>query len=65
MMNSRIIKLLSFALVLSVVTIGVVSGYNSSNDTKTDSLKKECTHKCDAKCDHKDATKCDHKDAAK
>ncbi|MFQ6678290.1 MAG: hypothetical protein ACE5D0_08210 [Fidelibacterota bacterium] len=64
-MNSRKIKLMSFALILSIVAIGMVSGYNYSTDTKTDSTKKECSHKDAAKCEKHSAEKCDHKDGEK
>jgi cytochrome bd-type quinol oxidase subunit 1 len=43
-MYTRKIKLVSFALIIAISAIGIVSGYNASEDSKTKVAAENCNH---------------------
>lgn len=53
---------LSITIILTIGMIGIVSGFNETNETKTTTEAIECDHKDAAKCEKHSAEKCKYED---
>ncbi|MAD51811.1 MAG: hypothetical protein QF847_05360 [Candidatus Marinimicrobia bacterium] len=62
-MYIRKIKLVSFALIIAISAIGLVSGYNASEDSKTKVAVENCNHEDGEKCDKQSSAKCNHENS--
>lgn len=66
-MDRKYIKALTITFILTIGMIGVVSGFNNTNEPKTSDTKtsieaKECNHEDADKCDKHSSEKCKYAD---